>query len=113
MQAYLDSGVVVLTWDEIECAQQNSPVTLYSVHYNVVNQRTLFLLVTERILRSSQTLMNGKIHIPDLSQRYQFRVAAIGTEFGPQSNAIEFIPATLSESIEQRNYLYLASHLRF
>ncbi len=93
-------------WDEVECVQQNSPINLYTVHYNIVEQTVNGILVVERILRSSQTPTNGKIYIPDLSQRYQFRVAAIGigsSGFGPLSNPIEFIPATLSESIENGN----------
>ncbi len=100
LRAYLDNNEVVLTWDEVECTQQNSNIMFYNVQYNILgeNPQVRFVQSPETMIRSSPIEMDNKMVIPDLNQRYQFRVRAAGrNQFGPLSSILEVVPASLGK----------------
>ena len=64
----------------MECTLQNSPILHYLIQYSatVVTGSGRFLTVngTTTEIRSSSTMMIGQLYIPDLTQCYEFTVAA-------------------------------------
>ena len=79
-RANLDNGELLLRWSVMECRLQNSPILHYLIQYSRagVTGSGTFLRINgdTREIRSSSTRMNGRPHIPDLTQRYEFTVAA-------------------------------------
>ncbi len=96
-----------MTWDEVECIQQNSQIKMYRFQYNIVGKSDAIMLlnfVSERKVGTSlQMDVNNRIIIPDLNQRYEFLVHAIGTggsRFSIPSDILEVIPANLGKSTD-------------
>ena len=101
----------------MECTFQNSPILHYLIQYtregDTGGGRFLRINADTTEVRSSSTLLIGRPHIPDLTQRYEFTVTAcraIG-ECGPMA-VLDIVPANQGKIFTQcthQNTLKLVS----